>query len=111
MQVMGFSSPSVYEYIRSIMESINLYIEDCERNQKKPQVSEILTILGKKNNDSEEMIEDIIKLLKIHGEDLTFMADNLKFIPYLEDELLFSDTPENNNSTSDLNSVKLTLVR
>lgn len=111
MQVMGFSSPSVYEYIRSIMESINLYIEECERNQKNPQVSDILTILGKKNNDSEEMIEDIIKLLKIHGEDLTFMADNLKFIPYLEDEFLFSDTPENKNSTLNLNSVKLTLAR
>lgn len=111
MQVMGFSSPSIYEYIRSIMESINLYIEECERNQKNPQVSDILTILGKKNNDSEEMIEDIIKLLKIHGEDLTFMADNLKFIPYLEDEFLFSDTLENKNSTLDLNSVKLTLAR
>lgn len=111
MQVMGFSSPSVYEYVKSIMESINLYIEECERNQKNPQVSDILTILGKKNNDSEEMIEDIIKLLKIHGEDLTFMADNLKFIPYLEDEFLFSENPQSKKSTLDLNSVKLTLSR
>lgn len=111
MQVMGFSSPSVYEYIKTIMGNINFYIEECERNQKNPQVNDILTILGKNNNHSEEMIEDIIKLLKIHGEDLTFMADNLKFIPYLEDEFLFSDTPENKKSTLDLNSVKLTLAR
>lgn len=111
MQVMGFSSPSVYEYVRTIMESINLYIEECERNQKNPQVSDILTLLGKKNNGSETMIEDIIKLLRIHGADLTFMADNLKFILYLEDEFLFSENPQSKKSTLDLNSVKLTLSR
>ena len=111
MQVMGFSSPSIYEYVRTIMESINLYIEECERNQKNPQVSDILTLLGKKNNGSETMIEDVIKLLKFHGEDLTFMADNLKFIPYLEDEFLFSENPQSKKSTLDLNSVKLTLSR
>ena len=111
MQVMGFSSPSIYEYVRTIMESINLYIEECERNQKNPQVSDILTLLGKKNNGSETMIEDVIKLLRIHGADLTFMADNLKFIPYLEDEFLFSENPQSKKSTLDLNSVKLTLSR